>query len=498
MRLKFPKANSRLVALALEGHTVIGVSFAAVIYILSLSGVLSVFNHELQRWEQPNAPEMASIGPDALQGAAETLLSSETQTTTHFYVQLPVWDLPRTVLTTDTQAVFIDEEGRVTGIENHPWTQFILDLHYYLTLPGTLGLTVVGLTGVILLSLTVTGLLGHPRVFRDAFRFRFNGNKRLTEADIHNRLAVWSSPFIISSALTGAMLGLAGIISGVIANLDYEGDIPAVYAPVFGDEPPEIETTAPLANISAALSDVQTRFPQTDPVYVLMHEPNTAGQHLQILSEHPERLIFGDYYNYSSNGEYQRNVGMSDGEIGQQVAASVYRLHFGSFGGMPIKFAYALFGVALAAIICAGLNIFFIRRRERGLVTERLEASWSAIVWGVPTALALTLVISVSGLASFISLSSIFWLTLLFFVVGAAVIGEAKRVSIIGLGTTSATLFLAIAVYGTRYFGDASSNAFWGVTTAFVLLALCFVVVFSARIMKPNQFQQSQSPTPAE
>ena len=34
---------------------------AAFLYVLTVSGTISVFNHELQRWEQPGAPEMASI-----------------------------------------------------------------------------------------------------------------------------------------------------------------------------------------------------------------------------------------------------------------------------------------------------------------------------------------------------------------------------------------------------------------------------------------------------
>ena len=185
----------------------------------------------------------------------------------------------------------------------------MLDLHYYLHLPMTLGLTIVGLLGVMLLGAVLSGLLAHPRIFRDAFTFRFNGNHRLTQADLHNRIGVWTSPFIISSALTGAMLGLALIISTAIAYIDYDGDVEAVFEPVFGEDAKENDAPAPVADIAAALAYMQEAFPDTEPVYVILHEPMTAGQKLQILAEHPERLIFGDYYNFDADGAYLGNVG---------------------------------------------------------------------------------------------------------------------------------------------------------------------------------------------
>ncbi|MEM8771318.1 MAG: PepSY-associated TM helix domain-containing protein [Pseudomonadota bacterium] len=465
----WPKADPKRVAAALSGHGALGLAAAALIYILCISGVLSVFNHELQRWEQPGAPAMEKADPAAVQKAAETLLAAQENPTSHFYVQLPTYDLPRMVLTTDAGAVFADEEGGIAEKESHPWTQFVLDLHYYLHVPGTLGLTLVGFLGVILLGLALSGFLAHPRIFRDAFTFRFGRNAQLTQADIHNRLSVWTSPFLISSALTGAMLGLAGVVSGVIAAVEYEGDIAAVYAPVFGDEPEENERPAPLADIAAALHYVEMQYPHTDPVYVIMHEPQTAGQHLQILAEHPERLIFGDYYNFDAGGAFVENVGMADGHIGQQVAASAYRLHFGSFGGMPIKAAYALFGLALAAIIAAGMNIYFLKRRERARAAPRLEAMWTAVVWGAPAALALTLVLSVTGLASGRALVTAFWAPLSLLTLAAAVSADktataiACRVAAGGLtaggvalhGLAQASAFSAPAVFGVNIAGGA-------------------------------------------
>ncbi|WP_334001232.1 PepSY domain-containing protein [Sphingomonas aurantiaca] len=37
----------------LSGHGILGLAFAAVIYLVCLSGTLTVFVHDLERWEQP-------------------------------------------------------------------------------------------------------------------------------------------------------------------------------------------------------------------------------------------------------------------------------------------------------------------------------------------------------------------------------------------------------------------------------------------------------------
>ena len=153
----WPKASSKRVSKSLEAHSVLALAVSALIYILVVSGTASVFNREFQRWEQPNAPEMAAISPLAAERAALTVFKSEPTPTTHLYINHPQPDLPRTVITTDTQAFFAEADGSIALPEHFPWTQFLLDLHYYLHLPQILGLTVVGALGAMLIGLSGSG-----------------------------------------------------------------------------------------------------------------------------------------------------------------------------------------------------------------------------------------------------------------------------------------------------------------------------------------------------
>jgi uncharacterized iron-regulated membrane protein len=389
--------SSDLVKRALSGHAAIGLLAGALMYLIALSGTLIVVHEEWQRWEQPGIAEMARIDPAAVQSAGEKVLASEAgkPRTGHFYVHLPNDALPRTVITTDNQAVYIDGSGNVAGSEAHAWTEFLIGLHYYLHLPTTLGLTVVGGLGVMLAALVIGGVLAHPRIFRDAFRLRARSNDRVAQTDWHNRLGVWTLPFSLASAITGAWLGLATILAFVMAALFYNGDREKVFAPVFGSEPGHDERVAPLANVEAALRHMESAYPDIEPTYVIIHEPGTAGQDLRIMGDHPRRLIFGEYYRFDANGRFTGTIGMADGAIGQQAAGSVYKLHFGNFGGLPVKLAYILLGLAVTVVSATGTSIWLIKRRQRGRPAPRLEAMWSALLWGSPLLIAAAYVLRV-------------------------------------------------------------------------------------------------------
>ena len=122
--------------------------------------------------------------------------------------------MPRVTVSTDqeNQAWFVNPDGSLGGAVAHDWTHLLLNLHIYLHLPSTLGLTVVGSLGAMLFGLIVSGFLAHPRIVKDAFRLRLGGSLHLEQVDLHNRLSVWGAPFHVVIALTGAYFGLATLL----------------------------------------------------------------------------------------------------------------------------------------------------------------------------------------------------------------------------------------------------------------------------------------------
>lgn len=395
---------------ALSGHAAIGLLASALLYLICLTGTVVVFYQEWQRIEQPGAPEMTTITPDAVQRGIAAVLATEKDkpATTHLYVHMPVDGLPRTTITTDHQAFHIDANGKIAGPEENAWSEFLLGAHYALNIPGLIGMTIVGIFGVMILALALSGVVAHPRIFRDAFRLRARDNHGVGLADWHNRLSVWTLPFSLAMALTGAMIGLGVVGAYGLAAAFYKNDVEAAYAPIFGGEHGADPGPAPLANVAAPLAWLAKNQPQVRPTYVILHDPGTRGQHIQLIAEHPRRLIYGETYEFGADGRYHGKVGLSDGHMGQQLAASTYNLHFGNYGGLPVKLAYIVFGLALTIVVATGTSIWLGKRQRRGLHEPRLRAGWDGVIWGVPIALTLTFLARIL-LGNGAPLIAIFW-----------------------------------------------------------------------------------------
>ena len=274
-----------------------------------------------------------------------------------------------------------------------------------LNLPAVYGMTLVGAFGAMIVALSISGIVAHPRIFRDAFRLRARRRDDVATVDWHNRLAVWSLPFAIAIALTGAMIGLFYVSGGSMAASAYGGDSEAAIAPIFGAEAEADLTPAPVADAVPALTYMAREYPDVTPM--ILHDPRTAGRR-PIVGEHERRLIFGEYYAFGPQGEFHGTAGMADGTVGQQLAASTYNLHFGNYGGLPVKIAYIVFGLALTVVVATGTFIWLNKRARQGRPAPRLAAAWWGMVYGVPVALAATFIarLAIGNTAPFVAL---FW-----------------------------------------------------------------------------------------
>ena len=400
---------------ALSAHSTIAIAISAFLYILCFSGTISVFKDEIQLWEQGDEPAFNYLSPEAAQNAALNGMEID-KTTKHLYIQMPYGGLDRAIVQTDNSERFITSSGEISSLVTHPWTDFLIKIHYYLTLPSSFGMTIVAIFGVFLFAISVSGFLAHPNIIKDSFSYRRSKSEQVKQVDLHNRLSVWTAPFNIIVTLTGTMIGLATMTAIAVGLLKYDGDFGAVYEPVFGSEPAADERPAEIVNITKALIYMQENYPDKPPVYVIIHDPGTMGQYLQIMARHTRRLIYAEKYNFNAQGEFIDTVGSADGYLGQQVADSLYRVHFGYYGGLPVKLAYVFFGICMLYIISSGTNVYFLKRRSKGNPSPSLEGAWKGVIWGTPIMFVVTLFLAiyVPNISSF--LVPVYWFGLIAFI----------------------------------------------------------------------------------
>jgi uncharacterized iron-regulated membrane protein len=382
-----------IVRAVLSGHSILGIAFAAVIYLLCLTGSLSVFERDLDRWEQPDAPIVTRASPAAV-GRAVAAILPRIDADPALYVTMPSPDMPRLTLTGDQKGQdhswIADAQGRIAAEQAAPWTEFLTTLHTELHLPGTWGRFIVGLAGVALLSSLISGTLAHPRIVRDAFHLRFGGSRRLQEADLHNRIGVWALPFHVVVSLTGALLGLSTIIVGTLAILLFGGDTAKVYALLLPPTPKADTRAAPPPDIAAILATIGRRTSEAEVKVITLQHAGRRDASVQISAGRPSFLAMQDSFSFDASGRLVAEHHPGGLNLGERILGSLGPLHFGWFGGIAVRIAYGLLGIGLCIVTASGISIWLARRRDKGRPAPHWERVWIAIIWGQPVMLAAT------------------------------------------------------------------------------------------------------------
>ena len=394
MSKRRPLLPPAFVRAVLSGHSLLGLSFAAVIYIVCLTGTLAVLERELEQWEQPDVPAMTQASGQAVRNALGQAMARARGPVEHAYVYLPEPALPRLSVVIDDErgdtTWIADDKGDLKALAAHPWTEFLAQLHVNLHLPRSWGGFIVGLTGVALLSSLISGILAHPRVLKDAFHFRRGGSLRLQEADLHNRLGVWALPFHVVVSLTGALLGLTTIIVGVLALAVFQGDVSKAYALFMPPEPVRNQAPAPVPDVARALAETRRIAPASIPRFIGLEHPGERGAGILVYGLTPRNLGARDTFLFDREGTLIQARPAAASSVGEAIIGALGYLHFGWFGGLPLKIAYMLLGFSLTAVTSSGVTIWLARRRDKGRPAPHWERIWATLVWGQPLLLSLT------------------------------------------------------------------------------------------------------------
>jgi len=477
----WPKVPADFVRAMLAGHSALGLAFAALIYLVCFSGSIAVFTQEYTRWEQPAGPVLQQTTPQAVDKAFRQALTHN-PTAHDLLIQLPEAVRPRLTVHLDdankAERTFVaDASGAVVGELKTPWTEFQAELHTVLHLPRAWGGFVVGLTGVALLSSLVSGVLSHPRVFKDAFAFRWGGSKRLQEADLHNRISVWGLPFHLVVSLTGAFLGLTVIIVGVLALATFKGDTAKAYALFTGPTVVDDPRPAPVLDLAKTLETLRAAHPQARPTYLYVEHPGEQGQHVMVNAVTPGRLSRGETFVVDGDGKLLGEVGYESGTLGQKVLSSMTPLHFGWFGGWPVKVAYLLLGLGLTSVTSSGVAIWLARRRDKGRPAPRWERVWIAFVWSQPFAYA------VSALAALVLPAPpvTVWIAATLAASATAIVWTPAAISVRLRLATALGLLAAAGVHAALNGGRMADPVGWIMDATLVLTALLLTLSTARR-----------------
>lgn len=203
-----------------EMHTWAGVVLGALLFAIFWTGTLSVFDKEIDRWMMPAT--RLSWSTDAPQPSLDRdvrpLLDQRARQAPAWTIILPTERVPLLTLSYGTE-----ESRKGTREQFDPRTMaqlpapetrgasgFLYPFHHNLTIRTKgIGAWIVGIAGLAMLCLLVSGVVIHRKLFAEFFSLRLQRAFGRSNLDIHNVTGVVLLPFYVLITLSGLIVAFS-------------------------------------------------------------------------------------------------------------------------------------------------------------------------------------------------------------------------------------------------------------------------------------------------
>lgn len=341
---------------ALTLHAAIGLLAGLLLIIVSTTGAAIVFHHELDHVLNPNlwvvAPQPSTVAIDQAIATAQAIHPGQSIQSVLF-PKSPDEALVVTLETPQGQHLqtFMDPyTGRSLG--SRLWEQslmgFLYTLHYKLW-AGKPGQLLVGITGILLLLMALTGLLLWRGWYRLAhgLTVRWHAPAALRNYDLHNLSGVLSSVLLAIIAITGIA------ITGLHLQLPPEEPQASL--------PPELRSPLPLSSLLAK-SEVALPGGRISMAYF----PPRPAEEVTIRKHFPDQQTGRFDLSTVTLNRYTGAILRADKVLQAtglfQVKLGLANFHFGSIGGLPTRILYV--GVGLTPLLLFGTGLSMYQHRK--------------------------------------------------------------------------------------------------------------------------------------
>ncbi len=377
-----------------KAHRYAGLTIAGFLIVAGLTGTVIAFERELETWLNPELFVISSSGKapipvDDLVSRVEA--TSDARVTGIFMPLHPGKSMLMNVDSADPKTplgydqVFINPETG-TWLGERQWgaccferkqiVPFLFHLHYSLQLPGQIGVTLMGIVGIIWFLDCFSGLvLAWPR----GSRVREGWKRTLSikpgargyrlHLDIHRAGAMWLWLLLLTMALTSATVTFREEIAEPVVRLF------STVSPRIFEEPPPALVGGTLTFGDAtkrALMAAQTEIKDPKVAYVA-HSPGLAmyGVAIAPAGQDPrDGLGPSWFYIDTRDGHVRSRVIAGEGTAGDVFLQAQLPIHTGKIVDLPGRILVSFLG--LATVILSVTGIFIWRKKAKGKVRTRI------------------------------------------------------------------------------------------------------------------------------
>ncbi|MCD0505327.1 PepSY-associated TM helix domain-containing protein, partial [Bordetella petrii] len=363
-------------------HTWTGIVCSVVLFIAFYAGALAMFKPQITQWTQA-AWQLPAGSADA--DALAEAFFAEPQPRGRAYLVLPGHDDPAARIYYSRQGqhhvAYLDPAGQLrhaSGIaagtelrSGRTSGDFVDDVHRTGGLPmdQESSEVIIGLVSLAYAVALVSGVIALlPSLVKDLFLLRITHNVKRMWLDAHNMLGITSLPFHIVMALTAATFGLHEWI--------YSAQSKVVYAP---GQDPYAAAMAPHAHGPAdpagelAPSELLARLRQAAPSFepralnYTIEEDGHKDPEVWVAGADDRHFLRSGHVGYAivdlHTGQVQDNTYLPGHQTAMAATlSSFFGLHFGNYGGLPVRILYVVLGVLGALVFYSG-NLLWIEAR---------------------------------------------------------------------------------------------------------------------------------------
>jgi uncharacterized iron-regulated membrane protein len=347
---------------ALHYHRFLGVLVALLMVMFTLTGGLLVFDREVQPALHLRQYLVSAAGqPLPIQTLVDHIAEQFPQQ------QLEWIDLPQPNQSPVHALIQIKKPAVKTDLYLNPYTGEILGqykrdrivlpllhrLHTHL-LAGELGKWLVGLSGLGLVAVSITGIVRWTgwKKLSAGFKIRWSAKPKVLNYDLHNAMGIAIALFLLMIGLTGAFLGL-------------QAPIRAVGQWAVGQAPMQAISTksgATAPSLEVFLQTAQTEFPQAK--LTRLHLPKNAKDTVRVHLKQPQetaiegktKVVLDQY-----TGKVLKVENPLTAHWFKQLKQMIDYLHTGNFGGTAIALIYLALTLLTLIVSVTGFLIWLWR-----------------------------------------------------------------------------------------------------------------------------------------
>lgn len=341
-------------------HTWLGITLGALLAITCVTGSVIVFHQEADRPFRAGVPSTA-MSLDGAAGEVTRFASGARVMRVRFPI-LPGDPYVFQVRSAggQTERVALDgASGKVLGaLPSVSWMEWMIDLHRNL-LSGKAGRKIVGAVGILALVLSLTAVilwLASGAGWKAFTRVRAGGQKRFF-FELHRAIGLWSLCFVMLLSGTGIALAYSDWARSVWESMT--GGPASFHAPrVDASE----QATKPLDEYLAA-----ARAAMPDGAPTELRIPQSPGD--------PVQLRFRRKTDVAPSGMNRIYLDPASGQVlsvnltaNWPLTMRLYQwmdpVHYGEFGGTPIKVLWAALGAAPSVLFVSGVLFWWLRNKK--------------------------------------------------------------------------------------------------------------------------------------